>query len=93
MTLYKYFKTEGPWSDADVKLLSSDTGSWRTVRPVVNMEGCIFCGFCSLYCPVQCMKNRDDHFEPNLDYCKGCGVCAKECPKNVIDMKPEGDFL
>jgi pyruvate ferredoxin oxidoreductase delta subunit len=87
-----YFRTEGPWSDGSIKMLCLDTGSWRTKRPVIDKDICIFCGFCSLFCPPQCMEMRDEYFEPNLAFCKGCGICATECPKNAITMKPEGDF-
>ena len=82
-------KYETAWSDADVLLLSLDTGSWRTQRPEVDIEKCSYCGLCYLYCPVQCMIIMEDHFKPNLDFCKGCGVCARECPRNAITMVPE----
>ncbi len=86
------FEEEAGWSHADRLLLCLDTGSWRVVRPVVNEEKCSYCGFCALYCPVQCMSDRKDHFEPNLSYCKGCGICARECPRKAITMEKEGDF-
>ena len=88
----RYFKFEGPWSDANAELLCLDTGSWRTERPVVDMEKCIFCGICALFCPVQCVKMTEESFEPNLSFCKGCGICANECPAGAISMNPEGDF-
>jgi pyruvate ferredoxin oxidoreductase delta subunit len=87
-----YFKGEGPWSDADQLLLYLDTGSWRSKRPVVIVEECIYCGLCALFCPTQCMISKDESFEPNLEYCKGCGVCAKECPRKAISMEPEEGF-
>jgi pyruvate ferredoxin oxidoreductase delta subunit len=85
------FKYEGAWSDAKETLLCQDTGSWRTNRPVLDDEKCNYCGICAMYCPPQCMIDKGDHFEPNLDYCKGCGVCAVECPSNAITMVPEGE--
>jgi len=81
---------ESAWSDADASLLSLDTGSWRTARPVLDKTKCNFCGLCALYCPPQCMLIKDDCFEPNLSYCKGCGICARECPRKAITMVPEG---
>ncbi|MFO7753622.1 MAG: 4Fe-4S binding protein [Desulfobacteraceae bacterium] len=87
----RYFKFEGPWSDAEVKLLCLDTGSWRTHRPVVDIDQCIFCGICALFCPTQCMKMTPDGFDPNLDFCKGCGICANECPARAIEMTLQGD--
>ena len=81
---------ESAWSDADQLLLYIDTGSWRTIRPVVDNEKCTYCGLCALYCPPQCLYDKGDHFEPDLEYCKGCGICAKECPRDAIEMVPEG---
>lgn len=92
MPKIKYFEFEGPWSNVEKLLLCMDTGSWRTVRPVVNEEACIYCGYCSVYCPVQCMIDMKTHFSPNLDFCKGCGICAKECPGKAITMEPEESF-
>ena len=70
--------------------ISRKTGSWRTQRPVINVEKCSQCGWCYLYCPGGCMEDRGTHFAPNLDYCKGCGICAEECPVNAIEMISEG---
>ncbi|MBU8912187.1 MAG: 4Fe-4S binding protein [Desulfobacterales bacterium] len=93
MSPNKYFKHEGPWSDANDPLMCSDTGGWRTKRPVVDKDTCIFCGFCAIYCPIQVMEMvENSHFSPDLAFCKGCGICAKECPKNAISMVAEGDF-
>ncbi len=92
MSLNKYFKTEGPWSDAKVEILSSDTGGWRSERPVVDKEKCILCGFCAIYCPIQIMEQQSTHFQCDLNFCKGCGICAQECPTNAITMVSEGEF-
>ena len=61
------------------------TGSWRTVRPVLNPEQCNECGFCTELCPDFCIENG----KVNYDYCKGCGICAEECPRNAIEMVEE----
>ena len=65
------------------------TGTWRTLKPVVNREECIGCGICESFCPEVSIKLVDRIAEVNYDYCKGCGVCANECPKDAIDMMPE----
>jgi 2-oxoacid:acceptor oxidoreductase delta subunit (pyruvate/2-ketoisovalerate family) len=93
MSSKQFFNHQGPWSDATEPLMCTDTGDWRTKRPVVDREKCIFCGFCAIYCPVQVMEMKADCFEPDLGFCKGCGICAKECPKGAITMVPEGEFV
>jgi 2-oxoacid:acceptor oxidoreductase delta subunit (pyruvate/2-ketoisovalerate family) len=84
------FPYESSWSNADELLLYLETGTWRTARPVTDNEKCNFCGICSIYCPPQCMVNKGDHFDANLEFCKGCGICARECPRKAIAMVPEG---
>jgi len=83
---------EAAWSNSEEPLLSLDTGTWRTRRPVVDKEKCTYCELCALYCPPQCMIDLKDHFVPNLDFCKGCGICVKECPPGTATMVPEGEF-
>src|SRR3972149_2047912 len=86
------FKTESPWSHSKTLLLKLDTGGWRTERPVLDISKCNYCGLCAMYCPPQCMPDRGDHYDVNLDFCKGCGVCAHECPRKALTMVPEGEF-
>jgi pyruvate ferredoxin oxidoreductase delta subunit len=66
------------------------TGSWRSEKPVVNIQQCIKCGVCWLFCPDMCIiRAVEGHFTANLNYCKGCGICAKECPVGCITMISE----
>ncbi len=64
------------------------TGSWRSVRPVVDESKCTGCMFCWKFCPEACIapgaKPRID-----LDYCKGCGICREECPAGAISFVEE----
>lgn len=71
------------------------TGSWRTVRPVIDASRCtvvktgkLTCNFCWMYCPENTVTRT---IPPtfNLDYCKGCGICATECPPKCIEMVSE----
>lgn len=86
------YPTEAPWSNSREKLLSLDTGGWRTERPVLEKEKCNYCGLCAIYCPPQCMLDKGDHYEVNLTWCKGCGICAYECPTKALTMVSEGEF-
>lgn len=73
---------------------SSNTGSWRIVRPKVTFDQCIQCGTCERFCPANVMTvykdGRDACVTVDFDYCKGCGICANECPVKCISMVPEG---
>jgi pyruvate ferredoxin oxidoreductase delta subunit len=68
------------------------TGSWRSFRPVWNKEKCIQCGLCALYCPDNCILNKNGkRGKTDLEYCKGCGICAQVCPVKAIKMVKEGE--
>ncbi len=73
--------------------LQNKTGSWRSYRPVIDLDKCIACGICAKICPdsaarLKRMKGKMKA-EINYDYCKGCGLCAKECPVKAIRMDAE----
>lgn len=76
-----------PGSTTDYK-----TGDWRSMKPVVDPEKCIYCGLCWIYCPEGCIKDMGaeaEYYDADLDFCKGCGICAHECPKDAIEMVVE----
>jgi pyruvate ferredoxin oxidoreductase delta subunit len=62
------------------------TGSWRTFKPVLDMDKCIECDNCVLFCPEGSINSE---YEIDYDYCKGCGICAEECPVKAIEMVRE----
>jgi len=64
------------------------TGSWRNMRPVLDMEKCKHCDLCWLYCPDSVIS-RKDGYTINYTYCKGCGICEVECKFGAITMYPE----
>ncbi|MDH4330618.1 MAG: 4Fe-4S dicluster domain-containing protein [Candidatus Moranbacteria bacterium] len=82
---------------------ASKTGTWRNVRPEIEVSGCIGCATCVKYCPDACIslrKRKKDEFieggkatenvaEIGYEFCKGCGVCAEVCPVKTISMKKE----
>jgi pyruvate ferredoxin oxidoreductase gamma subunit len=70
--------------------LHMDTGSWRTLRPVIDLERCSRCGLCHTYCPEGAISNDQDGY-PCIDYfhCKGCLICLVQCPLHAIESMPE----
>ncbi len=73
--------------------LENKTGSWRSIRPVIDKNKCIACGRCIKLCPDAAIDfkkvNQQNKANVNYDYCKGCGLCAKECPVKAIIMEKE----
>jgi len=69
--------------------LADTNAGWRTFRPVVNHDTCIYCLRCYLVCPDGTIFKDNGKIAVDYDYCKGCGVCAHECPKNAIEMVKE----
>lgn len=74
--------------------VKTKTGKWRNYRPVIDMERCIDCGNCWIFCPddsIKIKRSRNEVvYEVDLEYCKGCGICASECPYGAIEMVLEG---
>ena len=75
------------------------TGSWRVLRPVIDLSKCIpakknnkACFTCWLYCP-DCVVSKTVPPVIDLEYCKGCGICAEECPTDAIEMVDESSFI
>lgn len=67
-----------------------DTGSWRSLRPVIDMERCVHCMICWAFCPDSAFLVREGRLVGvDVQHCKGCGICARECPKACIRMEPE----
>lgn len=73
-----------------VTSLHMDTGSWRTLRPVIEQERCSRCGLCHTYCPDGVISN-DQAGYPCIDYshCKGCLICLVQCPMHAIESIQE----
>lgn len=62
-----------------------ETGSWGTFKPVLNLDICIQCLFCWVYCPDSAILVEGGQVVGiDYDHCKGCSICSVECP-----TKPE----
>lgn len=67
-----------------------ETGSWRSFRPVIDMERCSHCMLCWVFCPEGSIMTEDKKVVGiDLAHCKGCGICDKECPRKAITMVEE----
>lgn len=62
---------------------------WRSVRPVVDVDKCVGCMQCCLYCPDGVISMKNGKAEIDYDFCKGCGICSKICKPKAIEMESE----
>ena len=71
------------------------TGSWRTERPILNLDKCIHCLSCAQACNDNSILTQfgKDGLEKvtgiDYDHCKGCAACVTVCPSKAIHMVPE----
>ena len=65
-----------------------DVSSWRVFVPVFDMDKCIGCKTCWIYCPETAIEWGEDN-KPSVRWraCKGCGICVEECPVDAIEFK------
>jgi len=67
-----------------------ETGDWRSFRPQLDMELCIDCMTCWIYCPDDSIIIKENKMcGMKMTHCKGCGICAVVCPKKAITMLEE----
>jgi pyruvate ferredoxin oxidoreductase delta subunit len=71
-----------------------ETGLWRSMRPVLDLEKCVSCLKCWVQCPDASIMTDEDARVCGINeyFCKGCGVCQAVCPAGAISMRPESDF-
>jgi pyruvate ferredoxin oxidoreductase gamma subunit len=67
------------------------TGSWRTLRPVVDPERCHHCHWiCGTLCPDGVISaDESGRAVIDLEHCKGCMICVAQCPWQAISAVPE----
>jgi pyruvate ferredoxin oxidoreductase delta subunit len=62
---------------------TATVASWRVDKPVFNIDVCIDCQNCWVWCPDTSILSRDKQMLGiDYDHCKGCAVCAEVCPTN-----------
>lgn len=75
----------------DAGIILTPNSGFRTFYPKLNIDNCIKCMKCWIFCPEGCIDKSTGEIQIDLDFCKGCGICEKECPKECIKMVKEGD--
>ena len=56
---------------------------------VIDPVSCIGCGYCGMFCLMECIYQRPDGFyEVDPDHCIGCRSCKVNCPWEAVDMVP-----
>lgn len=69
---------------------SISVADWRIEKPLLNLDECIHCQFCWIYCPDMSIVSRDKKMVGiDFDHCKGCGICVEVCPTTALYMFPE----
>jgi len=68
---------------------SREVADWRVFHPVIDVEKCVGCKRCWVYCPEIAISMIEGKADVDYDYCKGCGICAEECPVDAITMVKE----
>jgi len=62
---------------------TASVASWRVMKPVFNIDVCIDCQNCWVWCPDSSILSRDKQMLGiDYDHCKGCEVCVEVCPTN-----------
>ncbi|MBI1424529.1 MAG: electron transport complex subunit RsxB [Gammaproteobacteria bacterium] len=82
--------------DRDPKPLSSEHGTVKTVKTVVEIDEqvCIGCTLCIQACPVDAILGAAKHMHTVLqDECTGCDLCIPVCPVDCIHVKPVNPTL
>jgi pyruvate ferredoxin oxidoreductase delta subunit len=62
---------------------TATVASWRVLKPVFNIDVCIDCQNCWVWCPDSSILSRDKQMLGiDYDHCKGCEICVEVCPTN-----------
>lgn len=58
-----------------------------TGKPYVKKKGCVQCGVCLNWCPVEAIEMQEESSFIIETKCTGCGQCIMSCPSHTITLK------
>ena len=66
-------------------------GAQKHPLAVIDPVSCTGCGWCAMFCVVECIKlRRDGLYEVDTEHCIGCRSCLVNCFYDAVKMvKPE----
>ena len=71
---------------------TATVASWRVKKPVFNIDVCIDCQNCWVWCPDSSILSRDKQMLGiDYDHCKGWEVCVEVCPTNPKSLLMFGE--
>ncbi len=73
-----------------IGLLTEPNAGWRSRRPVIDLDKCVRCLRCFIFCPDGVIDKSGEELQIDYQFCKGCGICAYECKAGAISMVKEG---
>jgi pyruvate ferredoxin oxidoreductase gamma subunit len=88
-------RISAPSIHAAATSVNSQTGLWRTLRPIIDYDRCNQCWWvCSTFCPDGAIDVTANRY-PRIDYdhCKGCMVCVSQCPPHAISAVAESEAM
>ena len=89
--MYKTYRDLPPIQITTESTKGNQTGTWRTFRPVIDLDKCDRCYTCWIFCPDVSIIVEEEGDYPSIDliHCKGCGICANDCGPGAITMERE----
>lgn len=70
-------------NEEDLNKISGGATKERIIYLIT--DECIMCGACLDECPMQCIKEGNEHYVIDENSCSKCGTCVSNCPVRAIE--------